>query len=239
MRFVVSFVAWLYLTDIGFDVVRGWVEAGDRSAECGKKAEKLIDPSQEVRERAAREFEACSERGRFSVSVSSYSVPDYLQRSIEMGNLAAQTVMLLSRFAKISEVMDEHYANGQRMLRWTPESQPVRERVVAVVAKMARFKKTKPELLLIAAKPDLAEAEFLLDVLSYIKDDDVLKLIAKFLDDKRQLPNRPQRLCDYAVPKLEKRLGLKLSFYSNRDTYTDSELEETRRLVAAGLSKRW
>jgi hypothetical protein len=235
MRVILVLAAWLYACDIAFSIVEGFMKAEASQKACTAVTAKLIDPSQPIREKAARDFFTC--QGEFSISVTSYSISEYLRRTIAMGNSAAQVYVTLGKAknAEDREFLEQRQMHPTTMVRWHPDSQLVSESLAAMIGRMRQTTEVRPDLIKAASNPGIAEAEFLLDVLPEIDDKQVIAEIAKFLQDTRLLPQRNRRVCDYALPELSKKLKLRLPFQPSATAFTDEQLDETRRMVTDAL----
>jgi hypothetical protein len=236
MRVILGLAVWLYACDVAFDIVRGFVKAGASEKACAAVTTGLIDPSQENREKAARDHFAC--HGDFAISVTAYSISGYLRRTIEIGNSAAQVYVLLGRSMNVDdrEFLEQRQMHPTKMVQWSPDSQLVSESLAAMIGRMRQAtRKVRPDVIKAASNPAIAEAEFLLDILPEIDDKEVISQITKLLEDTRVLPNRNRRVCDYAVPALSRKFKLRLSFEPSATVFTDEQLIETRRLTANAL----
>ena len=238
MRLIVNLSMWLFASDMAFDILIGFSVGYQRGQACASRAADLVDSSQQVREDTARDFAKCSLGETFSISVTSFDTAEYLRRSIVLGNSTPQALLLLGRSMdnESRAFLEQRRLHPQQTVRWARDSQPVSESLAASVARMRQAAKiVKPDLLKAAANAGTAEAEFLLDVLPYLDDRELIAQLAKFLGDTRPLPNRAMRVCDYALSRVATKLKLKLSFSPTLSIFDGQQLDEVRLLAARAL----
>ena len=226
---------WLYLIDVLLSVGEGFTRADAGAMECFELSEKLTDNSAETRDLLTRKFAAACGN-----ELIHRSMAERLRESIQMGNSTAAALLALGNAWDVDSkaLLKERQMHPTRDVRWAQDSQPVSESVVALVARLSKFEKeVKPGVMALASNPGVAEAEFLLDALPYIRDRDVMRQIVMLLDDARILPNRPPfRICDYAAWAFVKQLNLKPSFeVSGLLVHDEPRLQEIRRLTARAL----
>ena len=201
------------------------------TAGCRPIATLLTDRSQDIRERAARSiYKNCPPEANINGLDAS------LRKSIEMGNSAAQAILLLGRMphSAVSERV-EHRGQSVKLEPWTP---PVpSELAFAVISSAAS------DNLIDRALIPQSEAEFLAATLPDVGSAAKLRILLKLLDDRRPVADSApsgaepkRRVCDLAVDGFVRRLKLQPSFAPGIYRYSSENLEETKRLVERALS---
>lgn len=205
--------------------------------DCEALTQQMTSATEDAREKATRKFEACWGRKRLDEPLAGH-----VRKSILMGNTAAASLLLLGTAPdeESKALLKERQSNPRRMLKWDHNTQPVSEGLVAATARLQfALEEAKPAVLRALEKSAVADARFFLDAIDYIDDKEVLVRVAALLSDTRAVPNEfRRRLCDYAVPRVGRRLKLKPSF-EPRDygRFSAAQLEEVRKLASAALDR--
>ncbi|MBL8179586.1 MAG: hypothetical protein JNK48_33210 [Bryobacterales bacterium] len=198
--------------------------------DCAAVARDLTAATEDARERASRAFAQC-----WGIRPLGAEEAGAVRKSVAMGNGTAVALLLLGLAGdeESRKVLEAKRAGGGSV-KWDIDTQPVSEGLAASVALLrSRGNDVRAGVLQALEKPENAVARFFLDAVEYVEDREVLGRIGLLLDDTRRVPNEfRRRLCDYAVPRLVRRFGLKPSF-EVRDfgRYSDAQLEEVRRLL--------
>ena len=197
----------------------------------------LVDPSQDIRQRAARALYQCDR----STITNETSAGALFRESIELGNPAAAAILLLGYFP------DDKTTTALNGI--TEKSVPVKleswmipvPATLAAAVSLTRLQQSesKVRVLKSIARDSLDEQVFLLNVLSDIDEKDILRSLAGFLSDQREIrygvpsgatPRR--RLCDMALDKFVKRLDLKIDFpLAPSGRYSDAQLKKVKTAI--------
>lgn len=199
--------------------------------DCSALGRDMTAETEDARDRASRAFAACWGRRKLEEPLAGA-----VRKSVAMDNGTAAALLLLGLAddEESRKLLAEKQANPKGNVKWDNDTQPVSEGLVAAVALLrSTGGDLRPVVLRALEKPDVAVARFFLDAVDYVEDREVLGRIVSLLDDTRRVPNEfRRRLCDYAVPRVVRRLGLKVSF-EVRDfgRFPDAQLEEVRKLA--------
>lgn len=198
--------------------------------DCTALGRELTAETEDARDRASRAFAECWGRRQLEEPLAAA-----VRKSVAMGTGTAASLLLLGLATddESRKLLEQKQASPKNNVKWDTDTQPVSEGLVASVALLRASAAMRPAVLRALEKPDVPVARFFLDAVDYVEDREVLRRIVPLLDDTRRVPNEfRRRLCDYAVPRLVRRLGLKPSF-EVRDfgRYSDPQLEEVRKLA--------
>jgi hypothetical protein len=203
--------------------------------DCAAPVRDLTAASENERDKAARALAECWGQREVDGLVA-----EQLRKSVRMGNVAAAALLLLGLAAdnESKALLRERQTAPRSAVKWAHNTQPVSEGLVAATARL-RFaaEEARPMVLKALEKKDVAEMRFFLDAVDYVEDREVLRRMVDFLGDTRAVPNEfRRRLCDYAVPRLVRKLQLKVSFdVRDYGRYSDAQLEEARKLALAAV----
>ncbi len=203
--------------------------------DCAAPVRDLTAASEDERDKAARALAECWGQREVDGLVA-----DQLRKSVRMGNVAAAALLLLGAAAddESKALLRERQTMPRVQLKWAHNTQPVSEGLVAATARL-RFaaEEARPVVLRALEKKDIAEVRFFLDAVDYVEDREVLRRIVELLGDTRAVPNEfRRRLCDYALPRLVRKLKLKVSFdVRDYGRYSEAQLEEARKLAVAAV----
>jgi hypothetical protein len=214
--------------------VMQWSVKPDAAA-CQGLERALVDPSADIRVRAATAL-----YGRCNRGVSARRAAQTICKSLEMGNASAGAILLLGHAPReqAEPCLSRIFPKGSAV-KGVTSSRPVPSEFAAMVP-LAKLGNDKALAALRAAfaKPSVAEALFLLSVLYEVDDMQALRASVSLLDDERTVPSArsdaTRKMRDAAVDALADRLSLKLSFQPQiGQRFTTAEITEVKTAALA------
>jgi len=204
--------------------------------DCAALGRDLTAETEDARDRASRAFAAC-----WGLRKLEEPLAGAVRKSVSMGTGTAAALLLLGLAGdeESRKLLAEKQASPKGNVKWDNDTQPVSEGLVASVALLRSSADPRPVVLRALEQPEAPVARFFLDAVDYVEDREVLRRIVPLLDDTRRVPNEfRRRLCDYAVPRVVRRLGLKVSFeVRNFGRFSDAQLEEVRKLAREAVGR--
>ena len=208
-------------------------------ASCNALGPALADASSEVRDRVALAiYNQCvtgEDKTRFELPCAK------LGEGMEKGNPSAAAILLEGHCHSAARLSSQIPEGRMKLEAWGPV---VSSKLVASVARLHQGDDSQASVIAEAIRSkDLAETEFVLQVIREIGDPHLPKLLPG-LDDLRSVVSLsgapagvpPRRICDAAVDAFSSRLQLQLPFKVRPAAkYTDNELKSAKSTIRTRL----